>query len=120
MRLLRALVFLLIASSGLVGGGFLQSSVAAAAGVGVQAEPAAAEDAAQQSRTFAEAYNLLLDHYVHPLDTAAMGQAAWDQLVKESAEKAAPPGPAPALPCDRAAYLVTMRSALPHYVALPH
>jgi C-terminal peptidase prc len=119
MSLLRALVFLLVASFGLIGGGFLQPPVAAAA-VGVQAEPAAAEDAAQQSRTLAEAYNLLLDHYVHPLDTAAMGRAGWDQLTKESADKAASPGPAPALSGDRAADLVTMRSALTSYLGHPN
>jgi carboxyl-terminal processing protease len=119
MSLLRALVFLLVASFGLIGGGFLQPSVAAAA-VGVQAEPAAVEDAAQQSRTLAEAYNLLLDHYVHPLDTAAMGRAGWDQLTKESADKAASPGPAPALSGDRAADLVTMRSALTSYLGHPN
>src|SRR6266567_3986261 len=103
MRLLRALVFLLVASSGLVGGGVLQSPVAAAAGVDVQAEPVGAQDAAQQSRTFAEAYNLLLDHYVHPLDTAAMARAGWDELGKEAAGKAATPGAAPTLSGDRVA-----------------
>src|SRR5713226_1578770 len=120
MRLLRALVFLLIASSGLVGGGVFQSPVAAAAGVDVQAEPVGVEDAAQQSRTFAEAYNLLLDHYVHPLDTAAMARAGWDQLTRESADKAASPGPAPALSGDRAADLLTMRSALTSYLGRPN
>jgi carboxyl-terminal processing protease len=120
MSLLRALVFLLVASCGLLGGGFLDSPVAAAAAIGVQAEPVAAEDAAQQSRTFAEAYNLLLDHYVHPLDTAAMGHAGWDQLTKESVDKAASPGPAPALSGDRAADLVTLRSALTSYLGRPN
>src|SRR5260370_39798267 len=120
MRLLRALVFLLIASSGLVGGGILESPVAAAAGVGVQDAPRAAEATAQQSRTYAEAYNLLLDHYVHPLDTAAMARAGWDQLTRESADKAASPGPAPALSGDRAADLVTMRSALTTYLGRPN
>src|SRR5437762_14263444 len=120
MRLFRALVFLLVASCGLFGGAVLQSPVVAAAAVGVQAEPVAAEDAAQQSRTLAEAYNLLLDHYVHPLDTAAMGHAGWDELTKESADKAASPGPAPALSGDRAADLVTMRSALTNYLGRPN
>src|SRR6266581_7448753 len=100
MSLFRALVFLLVASCGLLGGGFLQSPVAAAAAVGVQAEPVAAEDAAQQTRTFAEAYNLLLDHYVHPLDTAAMLRAGWDELGKEAAGKAVAPGPAPSFSGD--------------------
>jgi carboxyl-terminal processing protease len=119
MRLFRALVFLLVASSGLFGGGPLQSSVAAAA-VPAFVEPAAADEAALQSRTFAEAYNLLLDHYVHPLDTAAMLRAGWEQLTKESADKAASPGPAPALSGDRAADLETMRSALKNYLGRPN
>src|SRR3981081_3298940 len=83
MGLLRALFLLLAASSGLFGGGLLQSSGAAAA-VPAFVETAASEEAALQSRTFVEAYNLLLDHYVHPLDTAAMLRAGWDQLNKEA------------------------------------
>ena len=37
------------------------------------------EDRATQLRTLDDAYNLLMDRYVHPLDSAAMSQAAWDQ-----------------------------------------
>jgi hypothetical protein len=94
MKLLRALLFLLLVSSGPAGGGVLQYSVAAAAAISTPT-PAAVEDAATQGRTFGEAYNLLLDHYVHPLDTAALLRAGWDQLSKEAAGKAAAPGPAP-------------------------
>jgi len=49
-----------------------------------------------------------------------MARAGWEQLTKESADKAASPGPAPALSGDRAADLVTMRTALTSYVERPN
>ena len=110
MNFLRALVFLVVAS-GLLGGGALP----AAAGVSLSA-PVAAEDVATQTKALAEAYNLLLDHYVHPLDTAALLRAGWDNLIKEADGKAAAPGPAPTFVGDRAADLDTMRSALTTYL----
>jgi carboxyl-terminal processing protease len=120
MKLLRALAFLLLLVSGLAGGGVLQSHVAAAAPVAIAAAPVAAEDAATQSRALAEGYNLLLDHYIHPLDTAALLRAAWDNLSKEAANKAAAPGPAPTLAGDRATDLQTMRNALTTYLEKPN
>ena len=119
MKLLRALLFLLLVSAGPAGGGMLQYSVATAAALDTPA-PVAAEDAATQGRTLGEAYNLLLDHYVHPLDTVAMLRAGWDELGKEAAGKAAAPGPAPALSGDRVGDLDTMRAALTAYVAKPN
>src|SRR5207253_10533681 len=119
MKLLSALLFLLLVSSGPAGGGVLQSSVAAAAAIDTSA-PAAAEDAATQGRTLGEAYNLLLDHYVHPLDTPALLHAGWDELGKEAAGKAAVPGPAPAFSGDRVGDLDTMRAALTAYIAKPN
>src|SRR3979411_2525224 len=101
MKLVRALLFLLLVASGVLGGGALQSHVVSAAAISTPT-PAAAEDAATQGRALSEAYNLLLDHYVHPLDTSAMLRAAWDQMAKEAAGKAAAPGPAPAFLGDRA------------------
>src|ERR1700730_7455022 len=118
MKLLRALLFLLLVSSGVVGGGALQYRVAAAAGVTTTAP--AAEDAATQGRTLAEAYNLMLDHYVHPLDTSGMLRAAWDQMGKEAAGKAAAPGPAPAFSGDRTGDLEVTRAALTAYLAKPN
>src|SRR5262245_20762119 len=114
MSFLRVLVFLLLVLSGVAGGAGVQYRAAIAA---VAAEPtletvAAAEDASTQVRTFTEAYNLLLDHYIQPLNSSAMLQAAWDQLAKDSANKAAPPGPSPTFSGDRAADLETMRAAL--------
>ena len=71
MKFWRALVFLLVVSSGWLGGGVLQAPVAVAATPSVST-PLAAEDAATQARAFGEAYNLMLDHFVSPLDTKAL------------------------------------------------
>jgi carboxyl-terminal processing protease len=119
MKLWRALVFLLIVSSGLLGGGALQAPVAAAATPSLSA-PLAAEDAATQTRSLTEAYNLMLDHYVRPLDTKSLLGAAWDQLAKEADGKATPPGDVPGFSGDRAADLETMRGALTDYVGRPN
>jgi carboxyl-terminal processing protease len=80
---------------------------------------AAVEDAATQSRDLGEAYNLLLDHYVHPLDTSALLQAAWTNLIKEADGRAATPGAAPSLTGDRSADLQATQGALTAYLAEP-
>ncbi|MGI9145828.1 MAG: S41 family peptidase [Chloroflexota bacterium] len=115
MKWRRVLVFLLIvtACSGL-------PATAVVAAPSTVTAPLAAEDAATQSRSFTEAYNLLLDHYVHPLDTQMLLGAAWDQLAKDAEGKAAAPGKPPAFTGDRAADLESMRSALSMYVAGPN
>jgi carboxyl-terminal processing protease len=118
MKLFRALLVLLLLSSAAVGGGVVEARTAAPAAIVLNAPPTA-EEAALQARTFTEAYNLLLDHYIHALDTAAMLRAGWEQLTKEAADKAAPPGPVPELTGDRAADLDTMRGALNAYLAQP-
>jgi carboxyl-terminal processing protease len=119
MTFWRALVFFLMVSSGLLGGSVLQSPMATAADT-AQSAPTAAEDAATQARSLSEAYNLLLDHYVHALDTSALLSAGWDELTKEAAGKAATPGPRPQFAGDRAADLETMRGALTDYLARPN
>jgi carboxyl-terminal processing protease len=78
------------------------------------------EDADTQGKTFAEAYNLLLDHYVQPLDTTGMLQAAWDNLVKEADGRATQPGPRPTFTGDRVVDLQRMRDALSAYLAQPN
>jgi carboxyl-terminal processing protease len=118
MKFWRSLFFALVVCSGLFGGGVVQAPAATAAPTSMAA-PLAAEDAGLQVRSFGDAYNLLLDHYVHPLDTAALLSAAWDNLAKEASGKAAAPGPAPALLGDRAADLETMRGALTDYLGKP-
>jgi carboxyl-terminal processing protease len=119
MSLLRALLFALALTSALLGPGGYASSIATASPVWLTAA-AASEDAATQTKAFAEAYNLLLDRYVRPLDTAAMLNAAWDNLAKEADGKAATPDPAPAFAGDRAVDLETMRAALTSYLARPN
>jgi len=119
MRLLRAFLFLLVVSSGLGVGGAVQTQGAAAASVAM-VPAVAAEDADVQGRAFAEAYNLLLDHYVHPLDTPALLRAAWDNLARETDSKAARPGPSPDFSGDRAGDLQLMRDALTDYLARPN
>jgi carboxyl-terminal processing protease len=118
MRLTRALVLLLAMSLAVVSGTVLQSHVATAAVVAASTT-VAAEDAATQSRGLAEAYNLLLDHYVRPLDTSALLRAGWDNLAKEAGTRAATPGPSPAFAGDRAADLQTARNALTAYLQKP-
>jgi carboxyl-terminal processing protease len=115
-ELLRAFLFLLVISSGIGTGGVLQAQVASAAVVSM-VPSAPAEDAASQTRAFADAYNLLLDHYVHPLDSAALLGAAWDNLAREAEGKAATPDALPALSGDRKADLQTAREALTAYLA---
>ena len=118
MKLWRALVFVLIVSSGALGDGVLQAPVAAAATPSASA-PLAAEDAPTQARAFGEAYNLMLDHYVRPLDTQALLGAAWDQLAREAEGNAAAPGGTPGFTGDRAADLAMMRGALSAYLGRP-
>ncbi len=118
MTLLRALVLLLAITSAVFGAQVprVEIPVATAAALGT---PAAAEEAGLQVRSFTDAYNLLLDNYAHPLDTAALLNAAWSQLTTEAANKAAAPGPAPAFSGDRAADLDRLRDALTGYLKKP-
>jgi carboxyl-terminal processing protease len=114
-RVLRVLLFAL-----------LLTSVSGVPAAFAAAEPAAAvsalaaEDAAQQVRVVGDAYSLLLDHFVRPLDTAALVQAGWAQLTQEAAAKAAPVGPPPAVTGDRAGDLEALRGALAAYLAEPN
>src|SRR5215207_3942149 len=118
MKLFRALLVLVLLSSATLGAGIVEARTAAPAAIVLNAPPTA-EEAALQARTFAEAYNLLLDHYVRPLDAPAMLRAGWEQLTKEAATNAAPPGPPPEVSGDRAADLETMRGALNAYLSQP-
>jgi carboxyl-terminal processing protease len=78
------------------------------------------EDRGTQLRTLSDAYNLLMDRYVHPLDSAALSQAAWDQLTHDAADRKAPaPGAAPTFVGDRAADLEALRGGLSAYLDTP-
>lgn len=77
----------------------------------------AAEDARQQTMAVKQAYDLLLDRYVQPLDSAALLRAGWEALAGEAQRRGAPaPGPAPTLTGDRAADIATVTSALAAYL----
>jgi carboxyl-terminal processing protease len=122
MTLLRALLLLLALTMGSAGSAIVAHPFTAATAVeAAQTDEAVApEDGAVQARAFAEAYNTLLDHYVHPLDVTQLLSAGWDQLTREAATgKAAAPGPAPTLIGDRAADLDTMQAALTAYLKRP-
>src|SRR6185503_18065009 len=77
----------------------------------------AAEDPATQSLVVESAFNLLMDRYVHPLNSAELLRAGWDQLAKDASGKAADPGPPPAFTGDRSADLDKARNALTAYAA---
>ncbi|MBV9174901.1 MAG: S41 family peptidase [Chloroflexi bacterium] len=110
----RFLVGIAFVASGLLG------SAADQARVAVASAPAAPEDAPAQTSTLQEAYNLLMDRYVHPLDSAALLAAGWDELGKEADGKAATPGQAPTFTGDRAADVQAAQSALNTYLAKPN
>jgi carboxyl-terminal processing protease len=119
MKIFRALAILLVVASGFASGGVFEPSPASAAASELAA-PLLAEDSATQTKALAEAYNLLLDHYVHPLDTAAMLRAGWDNLAREADGKASAPGPAPNFVGDRVGDLDTASNALTAYLAQPN
>src|SRR5262245_1694913 len=81
--------------------------------------PAAAEDSSTQVQTVESAYNLLLDRFVHPLNSAELARAAWDQLSKDAAGKAPAPGATPEFTGDRAADLDLLRAAFTAYLEQP-
>jgi carboxyl-terminal processing protease len=118
MKPFRALVLLLVVACGFVGGGILPTQAATASAASMSA-PLAIEEAGVQGRALAEAYNLLLDHYVQPLDTSALLRAGWDNLAKEADGKAAAPGNPPTFVGDRAADLEIARTALRAYLDTP-
>jgi carboxyl-terminal processing protease len=120
--LLRALLAVLLVATGAVAhapASAAQPSSAAevVSAAPAPAHPAAAEDADLQVRTLNEAYGLLMDRYVHPLDSAALLHAAWDRLVQEANGKATSPGPTPPLSGDRAGDLTSVSDALTSYLA---
>jgi carboxyl-terminal processing protease len=122
MKLLRTVLLALVLCCGALGDGALQATVATAAPtLAAPQTTVATEDAPTQTRAFADAYNLLLDHYVQPLDTSQLLQAAWDALGKEAAVgKVATPGPAPSFTGNRTGDLQAISDALTNYLAQPN
>jgi carboxyl-terminal processing protease len=123
MRSVRALLACILLVCGLAAGGVAHAhSVVVAAPVlaaPVAASPAAAEDNGTQVETVASAFNLLMDRFVKPMNSAELLRAGWEQLDKDAAGKALSPGPAPELDGDRGADLDKVRAALSAYLAQP-
>jgi carboxyl-terminal processing protease len=64
------------------------------------------------------AYDLMLDRFVHPLDSAALLRAAWDGVDHAAADHSARrPGSLPTLSGERAADFAAFEAALREYVA---
>jgi carboxyl-terminal processing protease len=87
----------------------------AAQSTATQAAPV--DQAAAPFHTVEQAFDLLMDNFVHPLDSAALLNAGWQRLVKDASAASAPaPGPAPAFTGTRASDLDTVRGALSGYL----
>jgi carboxyl-terminal processing protease len=83
------------------------------------AAPAADVDA--QLKTVDQAFGLLVDVYVHPVDASALLGAGWERMTKDAtAAGGPPPEPAPAFSGARQADLEALHAALRAYLAQPH
>src|SRR5689334_12259244 len=102
MNLLRALLVLFALTYSAATAAVVQSqSVQAQTQTVVAAVDAPAEDVTTQEQVVESAYNLLMDRFVHPLASADLGRAAWDELSKELDGKGPQPGAPPAFDGDR-------------------
>ena len=115
VRMLAALFLALAAASS--GGAARPASASGLAAVLYAQQPAARVIDAQQAATVEQAFDLLMDEFVHPLGSAALLQAAWSQLEQEAAQHNAPsPDLAPVLTEDRDADLAQFRAATLAYL----
>ncbi len=86
MSLARLLLVLLVAIHGALASGAAPSEAAFAPPTALIA-PAAAEQSESQLQVVETAFNLLMDRYVHPLDSAALLSAGWEQLRRDAADR---------------------------------
>jgi carboxyl-terminal processing protease len=117
MARLRALLVVLLLSVSVATGGLVYAQSTASTPT---VEVAPAEDASTQVQVVESAFNLLMDRFVHPVSSADVLRAGWDQLDKEADGKAATPGPAPAFDGNRDNDLDKLRTALSGYLATPN
>jgi carboxyl-terminal processing protease len=121
MSRLRALLAILLLSYSVATGGVIHAQAVSPAPDITVAAPAVAaapvEDGAIQVQVVESAFNLLMDRFVRPLNSAEVLTAGWDQLTREATGKEAPPGPAPAFDGNRENDLDKLRSALSTYVS---
>ncbi len=83
----------------------------------VHAQQTPAPDAQRQGGTVQQAYDLLMDRFVHPLDSAALLRAAWDQIGADAGQVKAPaPGQGPSLVGDRSQDIAAFRTSLAAYL----
>jgi carboxyl-terminal processing protease len=121
MTSLRTLLLLIVLVYSIAAGGVAQSQGIGSAGAPTLVAPVSvtAEDSTTQVQVLETAFSLLMDRFVHPLSSAELLRAGWDQLDKEASATGVSPGPPPALSGNRAADLATVRDALANYAAQP-
>jgi carboxyl-terminal processing protease len=112
MSFFRALLLLLV----IVQASAIQPALLSAATVDLQASAGLSEEHATQVRVLETAYNLLMDRYVHPIDSAALLRAGWEDLARDATGKAISPGSAPAFSGDRSEDLELGKAAFGRYL----
>jgi C-terminal peptidase prc len=115
--LLRTLLVALALAYGVATGSVNQSQLAHAQAIEAAVNAPPTEDATTQEQVVESAYNLLLDRFVHPLSSAELARAGWDELTREVDGKMASPGAAPAFDGDRNADLDKLKAALVAYLS---
>jgi carboxyl-terminal processing protease len=110
---LRALLVLFLVSYSVATAGVVHAQATAVASQVARSAP----DAGLQSQVLESAFNLLMDRFVHPLNSADVLRAGWEQFDREAAGKAAAPGPAPQFDGNREADLEKARDALATYLS---
>src|SRR5215216_5134180 len=117
MSRLRALLTLFLLSYSVATAGLVHAQAFTSGSAAAVAAPAAeAMDAAAQAQVVESAFNLLMDRFVRPLNSAEVLTAGWEQLSKDASGKAAAPGAAPAFDGNREADFEKMRLALTAYL----
>ncbi|HEY3061778.1 MAG TPA: S41 family peptidase [Chloroflexota bacterium] len=101
--------------------GATASGVVNAQPVGATLAPisAPAEDSSTQLQVVENAFNLLMDRFVHPMSSAELLQAGWEQLDKEAGGRGLRLGPVPDFSGERGADLDRARTALSTFLAQP-
>lgn len=115
MSLFRALLLLVLVSFGVAAAPVNRPLVANAATASA-VEIAAAEDTSTQVQVVESAFNLLMDRFVHPLNSADVLKAGWDELSREATSKGLPAPTVPTFTGDRSGDLDKARGALSAFI----
>src|SRR6266545_1049640 len=116
MARLRALLVFIVLVYGVAAGGVVNAQ---SMGATLAPISAPAEDNSTQLQVVENAFNLLMDRFVHPMSSAELLQAGWDQLDKETSGRGLKLGPVPEFSGDRGADLDRVRNALNAFLAEP-